>query len=100
MTAVDVRSLFVAVCYTIGWCVCCCCSSTRAPCRLVAQVTSAPRRARPPPSPPHRFAASSGLILLNKYILSTLNFHYPLTLSRRGPVLARSLARPPPRRAL
>ena len=26
--------------------------------------------------------ASSGLILLNKYILSTLKFHYPLTLSR------------------
>ena len=25
---------------------------------------------------------SSGLILLNKYILSTLDFHYPLTLSR------------------
>jgi hypothetical protein len=28
--------------------------------------------------------ASSGLILLNKYILSNLDFHYPLTLSRRG----------------
>ena len=28
--------------------------------------------------------ASSGLILLNKYILSTLNFHYPLTLCRCG----------------
>ena len=27
--------------------------------------------------------ASSGLILLNKYILSTLKFHYPLTLCRR-----------------
>lgn len=26
--------------------------------------------------------ASSGLILLNKYILSNLDFHYPLTLSR------------------
>jgi len=26
--------------------------------------------------------ASSGLILLNKHILSTLDFHYPLTLSR------------------
>ena len=26
---------------------------------------------------------SSGLILLNKYILSTLDFHYPLALSRR-----------------
>lgn len=29
-------------------------------------------------------SASSGLILLNKYILSNLGFHYPLTLSRRG----------------
>jgi hypothetical protein len=28
--------------------------------------------------------ASSGLILLNKYILSTLKFHYPLTLCRRA----------------
>jgi hypothetical protein len=26
--------------------------------------------------------ASSGLILLNKYILSNLDFHYPLALSR------------------
>jgi hypothetical protein len=26
--------------------------------------------------------ASSGLILLNKYLLSNLDFHYPLTLSR------------------
>ena len=28
--------------------------------------------------------ASSGLILLNKYILSNLDFHYPLALSRCG----------------
>ena len=27
---------------------------------------------------------SSGLILLNKYILSNLDFHYPLTLSRHA----------------
>lgn len=37
------------------------------------------------------FAASSGLILLNKYILSNLDFHYPLTLSRR--VLRRPVAK-------
>ena len=29
--------------------------------------------------------ASSGLILLNKYILSNLDFHYPLALSRCAP---------------
>ena len=39
--------------------------------------------------------ASSGLILLNKYILSNLDFHYPLALSRcaSGVAAARQAAR-------
>jgi len=37
--------------------------------------------------------ASSGLILLNKYILSNLDFHYPLALSRCGPAAAAGLGR-------
>ena len=37
--------------------------------------------------------ASSGLILLNKYILSSLKLHYPLTLSRRAPDAAGHSAR-------
>jgi hypothetical protein len=45
---------------------------------------------------------SSGLILLNKYILSNLDFHYPLTLSRHATLTVSpqkwQLSPPPPTR--